>query len=172
MPPIAAFDADLPLQSAPIEPGWITGGRPDASNRVLASATDGASWTMLWACTAGSFRWRYRFDETIHFLEGAVTITGNDGVTRRFGPGDMVFFPAGSVADWHIESHVKKLAFCHMPAPWPLRPLLKLLRRLSALTRRGLALLKTQLADTGLSEADTGQEHRGRISSAPSQSGR
>jgi hypothetical protein len=88
---------------------------------------------MLWECTPGSFRWRYSFDETIHFLEGSVTITGNDGVTRQFGPGSMVFFPAGSLADWRIHVRVKKLAFCHMPAPWALRLPLKAARRLGKL---------------------------------------
>jgi len=132
MPSITAFDADLPLASAPIDPSWITGGRPEARNRVLSRSTDGSSWTMLWDCTPGSFRWRYSFDETIHFLEGSVTITGNDGVARHFGPGGMVFFPAGSVADWRVDVQVRKLAFCHMPAPWALRLPLKAWRRLAA----------------------------------------
>lgn len=160
--PVAAFDADLPLQSAPIDPSWITAGTPQASNRVLATATDGASWTMLWACTAGSFRWRYRFDETIHFLDGAVSITAEDGVTRHYTAGDMIFFPAGSVADWRIESHVKKLAFCHTPAPSLMRPPLKLLRRLGKLSRAALALLKTQLSDSGLAERAEQDEKSGR----------
>jgi uncharacterized cupin superfamily protein len=132
MPSIVALDAGLPLESAPINPSWITGGKPRARNRVLSRSTDGSSWTMLWDCTPGSFRWRYSFDETIHFLEGSVTITGNDGVARHFGPGGMVFFPAGSVADWRVHAHIKKLAFCHVPAPRALRVPLKAWRRLAA----------------------------------------
>ncbi len=153
MPSIAAFDANLPLESAPIDPTWITQGKPESRNRVLSVASDGSAWTMLWACTPGSFRWRYSFDETIHFLEGAVTITGSDGVERHFGPGDMIFFPAGSVADWQIDRPVKKLAFCHIPAPWLLRLPLNLLRRLGRLARGAWRLVKPHLSDAGLTEA-------------------
>jgi uncharacterized cupin superfamily protein len=144
MPPIAAFDASLPLESAPIEPSWITGGAPQARNRVLARSTDGSSWTMLWDCTPGSFRWRYSFDETIHFLAGSVTITGDDGIARQFGPGDMVFFPAGSVADWRVHVQVKKLAFCHVPAPLALRLPLKAARRIAKLWRVLTGAVKAQ----------------------------
>ncbi len=141
MPPIAAFDADLPLESAPIDPSWITAGAPQARNRMLARATDGSAWSMLWDCTPGSFRWRYSFDETIHFLEGAVTITGEDGIARQFGPGDMIFFPAGSIAEWRVHSDVRKLAFCHIPAPRLLRLPLKVWRRLTARAGRFLKCL-------------------------------
>ena len=140
MPAPSAFDADLPLTSAPIEPSWITAGNPQARNRVLSTASDGSAWTMLWDCTPGSFRWHYSFDETIHFLEGDVRITGSDGVTRQFGPGDMVFFPAGAVADWQVVATVKKLAFCHTPAPWALRLPLKLLRRLKKIAAGSVSL--------------------------------
>lgn len=131
MAAIAAFDANLPLQSAPITASWVTAGTPEASNRMLAVASDGSAWSMLWACTPGSFRWHYTFDETIHFLVGRVTITGQDGVATTFGPGDMIFFPAGAVADWQVEETVRKLAFCHVPAPRLLHLPLKIARRLS-----------------------------------------
>ena len=154
MSPLAAFDANLPLQSAPIKPDWITAGKPQARNRILSTASDGSAWTMLWDCSAGSFRWRYTFDETIHFLEGCAHITCRDGVTRRFGPGDMLFCPAGSVAHWRVDDHVKKLAFCHIPAPWALRLPLKILRRLGKSARAGISLLKSQLSDSGLPAPD------------------
>jgi uncharacterized cupin superfamily protein len=151
MPSLAAFDADQPLGSAPIEPDWITAGNPQARNRVLSTASDGSAWTMLWDCSAGSFRWHYKFDETIHFLEGNALITCRDGLTRRFGAGDMLFCPAGSVAHWHVEDHVKKLAFCHVPAPRLLRLPLKALRYLNKAAGKGLRQLKSQLSDSGLS---------------------
>lgn len=131
MPSIAAFDAAMPLQSAPITPDWITAGAPQARNRMLSVASDGSAWSMLWSCTPGGFRWRYSFDETIHFLEGRVTITEPGGQPRTFGPGDMIFFPAGAVADWRVEETVKKLAFCHVPAPRLLHLPLKIARRFS-----------------------------------------
>jgi len=81
-----------------------------------------------------------------------VTITGDDGTARRYGPGDMIFFPAGSVADWRIESHVKKLAFCQVPAPMLLRLPLKAWRRLCALAGTIPQLLRVQFSDTRISE--------------------
>jgi hypothetical protein len=35
----------------------------------------------------------------------------------RYGPGDVVFFKDGAHARWHVEGHVKKLAFCRKTQP-------------------------------------------------------
>ena len=36
------------------------------------------------------------------------------------GPGDVVFFPAGAVVHWTVETHVRKLAFFRRQLPKPL----------------------------------------------------
>src|SRR5258707_13453427 len=100
-PEISNFSSRLELQSAPIAPDWIVDGAPLARNRVLAPSTDGSGWTMLWDCTAGTFDWHYSFDETVHVIEGSVTITDAKGVSRTLRAGDMGFFPAVAAARWH-----------------------------------------------------------------------
>jgi hypothetical protein len=75
---------------------------------------------MAWSCTPGRFTWRYRVDEFIHILSGEIFVTDENGQRRRLGPGDMVFFPAGSVSDWHVTEEVRKLAVCRHSMPRPL----------------------------------------------------
>ncbi len=149
----SAFDITQKRQNAPINPAWITSGTPVARNQVLFHSSDRSAWTMLWDCSAGEFRWRYSVDETIHFLDGAVTITDSDGTHYRFGPGDVVFFPAGAVADWKIDTHVRKLAFCQRPVPRLFKLPIRLLRRLDRLVSRMARVLLDSLSDPGLKDA-------------------
>lgn len=146
MPRIAAYDTQQDLQDSPIREAWIVSGRPRARNRVLFRSTDKSAWTMLWDCSAGEFHWHYSFDETIHFLEGRVTITLQGGEPQSFGPGDVIFFPAGSVARWRVDHYVRKLATCQNPMPQTLNLPLKLARKL----RRGISMVARLLSDPGL----------------------
>ena len=118
------------LTPRPIEPSWIIEGRPDASWCVLSQSADGLASTMVWHCTAGKFNWYYDFDETILILEGGIVLESDSMPPTRYGPGDVIFFKDGAHARWHIESHVKKLAFCRKTQPvwlgFALRVVLKL----------------------------------------------
>ena len=154
MPTIAAFDTRQELQDSPIREHWITSGRPVARNRVLFRSTDKSSWTMLWDCSAGEFDWHYSFDETIHFLEGAVTITLEGGNPQSFGPGDVIFFPAGVVAHWKVDRYIRKLAVCQNPLPEAVNLPLKLARRIGRAFGRASGLVANLLADPGLQEAE------------------
>jgi hypothetical protein len=116
-PEISNFSSMEELQAAPIAADWIVDGTPLARNRVLAPGTDRSSWTMLWDCTAGTFDWHYSFDETVHVIEGGVTVTDANGVSRTLKAGDMAFFPAGVSARWHVDHYIRKVAFCQQPAP-------------------------------------------------------
>jgi uncharacterized protein len=107
------------LGSSPINVDWIIEGAPMARNAVLSSSADGTACTVMWECTAGKFRWRYGIDETVHILEGSVVIDDGQNGPRRVGPGDVVFFPAGSSAIWEVDSYVRKLAFCRRALPAP-----------------------------------------------------
>ena len=106
---IAKTTVDLTLR--PIEPSWIIEGKPDATWCVLSQSADGLASTMVWHCTAGKFNWYYDFDETILILEGVIVLESDTMPPTRYGPGDVIFFKDGAHARWHIESHVKKLAF-------------------------------------------------------------
>jgi hypothetical protein len=122
------------LAPRPIEPSWIIEGKPDARWCVLSKSADGLASTMVWHCTAGKFNWYYDFDETILILEGGIVLESDTMPPTRYGPGDVIFFKDGAHARWHIESHVKKLAFCRKTQPvwlgFALRVFLKLKKTL------------------------------------------
>ncbi|GJD82666.1 cupin domain-containing protein [Methylobacterium haplocladii] len=123
------------LAPAPIEPSWIREGNPMARNATLSSGADGMASTLIWDCTAGKFEWIYDIDETIYFLEGSATISDGHGPAKTFGPGDVLFLPRGAVCHWHVETYVRKVAFCRKTQPWlmtfPLRAFGKIKRILT-----------------------------------------
>jgi uncharacterized protein len=119
-PIVFAVPADVDLAPAPIPDAWIIEGTPQARSKRLAQSADGTSTVMAWSCTAGRFKWHYTVDETVHVISGEVFVTDEKGATHRVGPGDMVFFPAGSSSVWHVPDQVRKLAFCRQSMPRPL----------------------------------------------------
>jgi len=143
---IVPLRTDVALRPAPIEPAWIIEGDPTACNCVLSYGSDRQALTIVWECTEGKFDWRYDFDETIHFLEGSVVIESETMAPTRFGAGDVLFLARGAHARWTVEKKVRKLAFCHTPAPAPLSLLLKALARLARRTRRARAGARRQPA--------------------------
>ena len=131
-PKIAIRSSRIVLAPNPIHPDWIRDGKPEARSRILERSSDGLACSIVWECTAGKFEWFYDFDETIYLLEGGVTVGDEHTPPRRLGPGDIVFFPKGSRAQWHVESYVRKLAFCHRTLPSIAQKLMSMLRRLKA----------------------------------------
>jgi uncharacterized protein len=119
-PVIFAVPADVELAPAPIPAHWIIEGTPQARSKRLAESADRTSTVMAWSCTPGRFNWHYTVDETLHIIAGEVFVTDETGGTRRIGPGDMVFFPAGSRSTWHVTKEVRKLAVCRHSMPRPL----------------------------------------------------
>jgi uncharacterized cupin superfamily protein len=103
--------------SCPVNPAWVLEGAPMARIEHLSSSADGTASTYFWDCTAGRFNWFYSFDETLHVLEGSVTLRFPDGLSRHVVAGDIVFFPKGSRAEWTVESYIRKLAFCRTALP-------------------------------------------------------
>ncbi len=108
------------LQPAPIRPGWILEGKPEARCAHLSTGTRGWADTAHWSCTAGKFRWHYGWDETVLFLEGEVFITDEAGRTCHGVPGTSVLFPAGTSAVWEVPQYIRKIAFNHRVVPLPL----------------------------------------------------
>ena len=118
--PIVFGTTSVELKPAPINPDWIKAGAPIARNALLSSSYDRTACAMVWDCTPGKFVWHYDIDETIHLLEGSIVLDDGVAPLRRFGPGDVVFFPAGAVVNWTVETHVRKLAFFRRQLPKPI----------------------------------------------------
>ena len=133
-PAFAAATIDtVEMLSAPINPDWITAGNPVARMAELSRSRDGTTVSVVWDCTAGSFRWYFGVDETVHILAGSVTVAGEDGVERQLTPGDVALFHAGSWTTWRVETYVRKLAFCRHAMPAPLGFMLRAVHKLQAL---------------------------------------
>ena len=105
------------LTPRPIEPSWIIEGNPVAQCSVLSKSADGLASTMVWQCSEGKFNWYYDFDETVLILDGAIVLESGSLAPTRYGPGDVIFFRDGAQAVWHVEGHVRKLAFCRKTQP-------------------------------------------------------
>ncbi len=105
------------LAPCPIERSWIIEGKPEASSCLLSQSADGLASTIVWHCTEGKFNWYYDLDETILILEGSIVLENDTMRPTRYGPGDVIFFKDGAHAKWHVEGHVKKLAFCRKTQP-------------------------------------------------------
>ena len=118
------------LAPAPIEPSWIIEGTPTATSCTIARSSDGLGSTIVWHCTEGKFNWYYDFDETILILEGAIVLESEGMPAKRYGPGDVVFFRDGAHAKWHVEGHVKKLAFCLKTQPYVLGLAVRVINKL------------------------------------------
>ncbi len=127
-PAVVFSEKSIELVSSPITPEWIIEGKPVARNALLSRSDDYIASTILWDCTEGRFHWYYSIDETVHILEGSVTVDDAQSPPRRLAAGDTAFFPKGSHAIWHVEKYVKKVAFCRIVLPEPMPTLLKLAR--------------------------------------------
>ncbi len=130
---ITATLAGMELDPDPIYEKWILSGNPVARSKTLALSSDGASHTMLWDCTAGSFYWHYRHDEALLVLSGDAYLLEENGVEHRFAAGDFAFFPAGSVIKWRVDQHIRKIAFLREPM-W--RPAIAVMRLWNKVVRK------------------------------------
>jgi uncharacterized protein len=114
---VVASSAEIELEPSPIPQEWILDGAPEARSKHIASSSGGAMTMVVWSCTTGMFRWQYLVDEMVHILSGEVFIVDHVGTQRRFGPGDVAFFPAGSWSVWRVTEDVRKVAVLNVPVP-------------------------------------------------------
>lgn len=136
-PLISASLDELEMAPKPIEPSWVLAGDPQARLSLHSRAYDDQATTAIWDCTAGTFRWYFGWDETVMILEGEVHITAEDGSQRTLKAGDIAYFPGKSWATWHIETYVRKIAFCRKEFPTPINLALKLRDRLRGVASSG-----------------------------------
>ena len=142
---IETTNTSVRLTPKPIEPSWIIEGHPVAQWCVLSKSADGLASTMVWECSEGKFNWHYDFDETILILEGSIVLENDAMQPTRYGPGDVIFFRHGAHARWHVEGHVKKLAYCLKTQPYALGLMVRAINKLKRMFlspdgRRGASL--------------------------------
>ena len=65
------------------------------------------TWS-TWECTVSEFPWQYVDPETCYVLEGAVTVTPDDGEPVQIQQGDLVVFPAGMSCTWTVTQDIRK----------------------------------------------------------------
>jgi len=108
-----------PLPDMPIEPSWITEGKPIARGAMLNQSDDKKVSNGFWSCTEGKFDWTFAWDEFVTILEGQVIITeaGDGGRTYTLNVGDAAHFPLGLKSHWHVTEPVKKYFVVRTPEP-------------------------------------------------------
>jgi uncharacterized cupin superfamily protein len=107
---VMAQPANIELDAEPIPQEWILSGAPIARSKNLVRSRDWTSSVVVWDCTAGSFRWTYSQDETIFVISGEAFLMLENGAERRFGPGEVGFFPAGTTCTWRVADYIRKVA--------------------------------------------------------------
>ena len=143
---VKVCSGNVALTPAPIRSDWVLEGSPCARNSVLARSHDRTTLTMVWDCSAGRFRWVYDQDESIHIIEGGATLTFADGQVATVGPGDVVFFPAGSSATWEVKTYVRKFAVFRQPIPRPVALAVKACAKVRAAIPTGRGRLRLAVA--------------------------
>jgi uncharacterized cupin superfamily protein len=121
---------ELSVEEMPISPNSVLSGAPTSRIKSVVRSRDWTSQVVVWECTGGTFKWRYRQDEVVVIVSGEVFITTEEGQERRLGPGDLAFFPAGSSSTWRVPERVRKVAVIRETMWWPLGLGLKVLKKL------------------------------------------
>jgi len=107
---VMALPANVDLDPEPLPQEWVLSGAPIARSKILVRSRDWTSSVVVWECTAGSFTWYYGQDETIFVISGEAFLLLENGSERRFGPGEVGFFPAGTTCTWRVAESIRKVA--------------------------------------------------------------
>jgi hypothetical protein len=103
--------ADVQLEAGSIPQEWLLSGDPETRSKLLVRSHDWIANVVVWECGAVSYKWHYNQDEAYLVLSGEGFMTDDKGIERRFGPGDVAYFPAGTNTTWRHPDHFKKVAF-------------------------------------------------------------
>jgi uncharacterized cupin superfamily protein len=90
---------------------WLLSGDPVTRSQMLIRSHDWLAHVLMWECGAVSYKWHYDHDEAYIVLSGEGFMTDENGVERRYGPGDVAYFPAGANTTWRHPDHFRKVAF-------------------------------------------------------------
>lgn len=107
---VMATPASVKLDPEPIPQEWILSGTPVARSKNLVRSRDWTLSVVVWDCTAGRFTWHYSQDETILVISGEAFLLLENGEERRFGPGEVGFFPSGTTCTWRVADYIRKVA--------------------------------------------------------------
>ena len=97
---------------------------------MLARSHDWTSHIVVWECTDGLFKWYYPQDEIMVVISGEAFLIEGEGKERRFGPGDLGYFPAGTSCTWRVPQGIRKVAVVRETMWRPLGFSLKVWNRL------------------------------------------
>jgi uncharacterized cupin superfamily protein len=122
--------ANVDLDPEPLPQEWILSGTPLARSKILVRSRDWTSSVVVWDCSAGSFTWHYSQDETIFVISGEAFLLLENGSERRFGPGEVGFFPAGTTCTWRVAESIRKVAVLRESMWRPLGVCLKAWKKL------------------------------------------
>ena len=107
---VAVTPASVELETGSIPADWMLSGNPETRSKILVRTPDWLANVVLWECGAASYKWHYNQDEAYIVISGEGFMTDDAGLERRFGPGDVAFFPAGTNATWRHPDHFRKVA--------------------------------------------------------------
>lgn len=110
----------IELDDDPIEPSWVLSGQPKARSAMWTQSLDATTSSHVWDCTAGRFRWYFPVDETVHVIDGSVTVSVDGQQPVTLGIGDAALFRAGTWAVWEVPDYVRKHAVLRTHVPKPL----------------------------------------------------
>jgi uncharacterized cupin superfamily protein len=122
--------ASIDLEPSGIPADWIFSGTPKAWNKEVAGSRDRMSQIIVWECTGGHFKWHYEKEESVIVISGEAFLIKENGEELRFGPGDVGFFPAGSVCEWRVPGPFRKVAVMREPVWRPLAMAIKAWNRI------------------------------------------
>jgi len=102
--------ANVELEPGTIPEEWVISGSPETRSKILGRTKDLLALVIVWECGAVSYKWHYNQDEAYIVLSGEGFMTDVHGVERRYGAGDVAFFPAGTDSTWRHPDHFRKVA--------------------------------------------------------------
>jgi len=115
---VMTLPVSVELDPEPLPQEWILSDAPVARSKILVRSRDWTSSVVVWDCTAGRFTWHYGQDETIFVVSGEAFLLLENGEERRFGPGEVGFFPAGTTCTWRVAENIRKVAVLR-ESMWP-----------------------------------------------------
>ena len=134
---LATVIADrIELGDDPIDPSWILSGDPRARSAMWTRSLDATTSSHVWDCTAGRFRWYFPVDETVHVIDGSVTVAVDGQEPVTLGAGDAALFHAGTWAVWEVPEYVRKHAVLRTHLPKPVALALRAYTKLRGKLRR------------------------------------